>query len=76
MAVASYRVNGQIESMRGFHPPKRASVVHWYRAATAQIDAAPDWRVVDMGGAVIDADTIIFSGDGWDLFIARKRDLR
>lgn len=66
--------------MRGFHPPKRASVVHWYRAAVAQIDEAPDWRSVDMGGAVIDEDTIIFSGgegpEQWDLFIARKRNLK
>lgn len=80
MAVASFRINGKMESMRGFHPPKAATVTHWYRAATAQIDKAPDWRSVDMGAAIVDADTIIFSGgEGptqWDLFIARKRNLK
>jgi hypothetical protein len=88
MAVASFRRNGRVEAMRGFHPPKTTTVTHWYRAATAQIDDAPDWRTVDMGAAVVDADTIVFSGfmrqptvQGqadlpWDLFIARKRNLK
>lgn len=66
--------------MRGFHPPKAATVTHWYRAATAQIDAAPDWRTVAMGEAVVDADTIHFTGgegaERWDLFVARKRFLK
>jgi hypothetical protein len=63
-----------VHSMRGFHPPKKATVTAWYRAAVKLIEDAPDWRTVDMGKAVIDADTIIFHGDG--LFISRKRNLR
>lgn len=76
MAVASFHRNGKRIAMRGFHPPARATVTHWYKAATAQIDEAPDWRTVDMGAATVDADTIIFHGDDWDLFIARKRFLK
>ena len=76
MAVASFLVNGRVVSTKGFHPPKQASVTHWYKAATAQMDDAPDWRTVDMGATIVDADTIHYKGDGWDLLIARKRNLK
>lgn len=76
MAAASLTMNGKIVSMRNFHPPKQASVTHWYRAATAQIDQAPDWRTVDMGAALIDEGSIIFHGDDWSLYISRKKNLR
>lgn len=76
MAVASLHIAGKQVSMRGFHPPKKATVTAWYRAATAQMPDAPEWRTVDMGAAVIDTDTITFHGDNWDLYIARKRNLR
>lgn len=76
MAVASFRRNGQIVAMKGFHPPAKATVTHWYKAATSQIDCAPDWRDVNMGRALIDENTIVFTGGDWDLFIARRRDLR
>lgn len=80
MAVASWLVNGRQVAMRGFHPPKTASVTHWFKAATAQIDVAPDWRTVDMGRAIVDADSIIFEGgegaEQWKLIIARKRFLK
>jgi len=71
--------------MKGFHPPKQASLTHWYKAATAQIDAAPDWRTVDIGAALVDANTIIFEGHTddaqgirvpWMVMIARRRHLR
>ena len=76
MAVASLHLNGEQVAMRGFHPPKKATVTAWYRAATAQMDEAPEWRTVDMSAAVVEADTITFHGQGWDLFIARKRFLK
>lgn len=80
MAVASFHQNGRQVAMRNFHPPKQATMRHWYKAATAQIDDAPDWRAVDMGAAVVDEDTIRYigrtNGLPWDLFIARKRNLR
>lgn len=62
--------------MRGFHPPKKATVLAWYRAATELIEDAPDWRTVDMSRAAVAPDTITFHGADWDLFIARKRNLR
>lgn len=76
MAVASFHLDGKQVAMRGFHPPKKATVTAWYRAAVGQMPDAPDWRLVDMGAAVIDADTIVFHGEDWDLFIARKRNLK
>lgn len=76
MAVASFYREGAGARQRNFHPPKQASVTHWYRAATAQIDEAPDWRTVDMGAAVVDANVIHWRGDDWDLLVARKRNLK
>lgn len=49
MAVASWLANGRQIAMRNFHPPATASITHWFKAATAQIDKAPDWRAVGMG---------------------------
>lgn len=76
MAVASFHRNGGQVALRGFHPPKTASLSAWYRAAVGQIADAPDWRTVDMQTAEVDAETIIWHGDDWDLFVARKRFLR
>lgn len=76
MAVAALRVAGVQVSLRGFHPPKTATVTAWYRAAVGQMPDAPEWRTVDMGAAVIDQETITWHGEGWDLFVARRRSLR
>lgn len=76
MAVASFLVNGRQVALRSFHPPKQATVTHWYKAATAQIDQAPCWRTVDMGAAVVDEDSILFEGDAWKLIVARRRHLK
>lgn len=76
MAVAGFKARDAELVRVSFHPPKTASVTAWYRAATARIEAAPDWRTVDMNTARITEDVIHFSCDEWDLFIARKKSLR
>lgn len=76
MAVASLVMGGKVVGLRDFHPPKRATLTAWYRAAAQGMVLAPEWRTVDMGAATTEDDTIHFTGDDWDLFIARKRNLK
>ena len=78
MAVASFNPDGEAPVIRGFDPPKTASVSHWYRAAVAMIRDAPSWRDIPhvISAADVSEDTIIFHGDDWSLYIARKRFLK
>lgn len=75
MAVASFQREGKDPIMRGFDPPRTASLTHWYKAATARQDFAPNWREIPqvIENADVDEDTIIFRGADWTLFVARKR---
>jgi hypothetical protein len=78
MTVASFHRNGHAPVIRGFAPPKTASISHWYRAAVANITHAPSWREAgdELNLAQIDEGAIVVHGDDWSLFIARKRFLK
>ena len=78
MAVASFCPDRGDPVIRGFDPPKTATVSHWYRAAVAMIRDAPSWREIPevIIRADVSEDTIIYHGDGWSLYIARKRFLK
>ena len=78
MAVASFNLDGQAPVIRGFDPPKTATVTAWYRAAVGSIPSAPNWRdaIAAINAADVQPDTIIFHGDNWSLYVARKRFLK
>lgn len=77
MAVASFQLEGEAPVVRGFFPPKTATVQHWYRAAVQGIEDAPNWKEIPnaLNTAVIEEDLITIEGSNWMLFIARKKNL-
>ena len=79
MPIATYKVNGEIVSVRAFSVPKIPSELkYWYRGAAKKIPELPKWEELRGYIAHLDVETICV---GWDdnmglrnrLFIARKR---
>lgn len=69
-----FRANGE-DFTKGFPAPKRATLRSWYKAARDAIgrDIVPEWEEKFATAADVSVSVIIFKGEGWDLFISRKK---
>lgn len=76
MAVISYReACGEWHGPRNFHPPKRADLRHWWKAAKKMLPILPEWHESFRALAIIDEGSIIWELSEGAIFISRKAHL-